>query len=185
MHRTVTTVNTFQTNNIKNMKGIGFENFRVFADKAQFDLAPVTVLTGANSSGKSTIIKGLKLMQNFWQQTDNGYSLKFGEGDHQLGTFDMCLSKYSDNSTIKFTYQTEHEYFLNLHDFVFGKLYIELEFADNKPLNGIIKGLKVMTQDSKVLIAIKKDGKLHSYNYNYKNNNQNSTKFMQEISRMG
>ena len=50
------------------ISGIGFENFRVFKDRYDFELAPITVLTGANSSGKSTVIKALKLLQSFWSQ---------------------------------------------------------------------------------------------------------------------
>ena len=68
------------------INGIGFENFRVFQNRSDFELAPITVLTGGNSSGKSTIIKGLKLMQEFWGQKNFGEDLKFSEGNdsHQL-----------------------------------------------------------------------------------------------------
>lgn len=44
------------------LRGIGFENFRVFEQKVMFDFAPLTVLTGTNSSGKSSIINGIKLI---------------------------------------------------------------------------------------------------------------------------
>lgn len=47
-------------NNI--LKGIGFENFRVFKQQTLLDFAPLTVLTGTNSSGKSSVINGLKLI---------------------------------------------------------------------------------------------------------------------------
>ncbi|KAA6331110.1 hypothetical protein EZS27_020263, partial [termite gut metagenome] len=48
------------------INNISFENFRVFKNKSDFDLAPITILTGANSSGKSSVIKALKLLQNYW-----------------------------------------------------------------------------------------------------------------------
>lgn len=44
------------------LKGIGFENFRVFKQQTLLDFAPLTVLTGTNSSGKSSVINGLKLI---------------------------------------------------------------------------------------------------------------------------
>lgn len=44
------------------LKGIGVENFRVFKDEQYFDFAPITVLTGTNSSGKSSLINLLNLL---------------------------------------------------------------------------------------------------------------------------
>lgn len=41
------------------LKGFGLENFRVFKDYTWFDFAPITILTGPNSSGKSSLIKAL------------------------------------------------------------------------------------------------------------------------------
>jgi AAA15 family ATPase/GTPase len=45
------------------MNGIGFSNFKVFSDKQWFDFKPLTVLTGSNNSGKSSLIHGMKLLQ--------------------------------------------------------------------------------------------------------------------------
>ncbi|HRP57157.1 AAA family ATPase [Agriterribacter sp.] len=44
------------------LRGIGFENFRVFKQQVLFDFAKLTVLTGTNSSGKSSVINGMKLI---------------------------------------------------------------------------------------------------------------------------
>ena len=44
------------------LKGIGVENFRVFKDEQYFDFAPITLLTGTNSSGKSSLINLIKLL---------------------------------------------------------------------------------------------------------------------------
>lgn len=41
---------------------IGFENFRIFDKMQKFEFAPITILTGPNNSGKSTLTKGLKLL---------------------------------------------------------------------------------------------------------------------------
>lgn len=38
------------------LSGIGIENFRVFKEYTEFDFAPLTLLTGANNSGKSSLI---------------------------------------------------------------------------------------------------------------------------------
>lgn len=44
------------------LNGIGFENFKVFKQQQYFDFAPITLLTGTNNSGKSSVINGLRLL---------------------------------------------------------------------------------------------------------------------------
>ena len=42
---------------------LGIKNFRIFDEKgAEIHLRPLTVLTGCNSSGKSSIVKALILL---------------------------------------------------------------------------------------------------------------------------
>lgn len=41
---------------------IGVENFRVFKDKTDFEFAPITILTGKNNSGKSSLNKLLLIL---------------------------------------------------------------------------------------------------------------------------
>ena len=47
------------------LKGIGLENFRVFKDKTWFDFAPITILTGTNNSGKSSLVRAVNLLSNY------------------------------------------------------------------------------------------------------------------------
>jgi AAA15 family ATPase/GTPase len=43
---------------------IGIENFRVFKDYTEFELRPLTLLTGPNNAGKSSLTKLLLLSKN-------------------------------------------------------------------------------------------------------------------------
>lgn len=44
----------------------GLENFRVFKEKQWFTFAPITILTGTNSSGKSSLINAIRMIgENF------------------------------------------------------------------------------------------------------------------------
>lgn len=45
------------------LKQIGIENFKAFADLQEIDLAPITLIYGANSSGKSSIIHSLMVLK--------------------------------------------------------------------------------------------------------------------------
>ena len=45
------------------------KNFRVFGDYDDIiDIAPITILTGCNNSGKSSIVKSLCLLNDFCKQ---------------------------------------------------------------------------------------------------------------------
>lgn len=52
------------------MQRIELDNFRVFGSPAGFDLAPVTVLTGKNNSGKSSLIKAFLVLADYLEQDD-------------------------------------------------------------------------------------------------------------------
>lgn len=49
-----------ESNNLK----FSINNFRVFGKQNNFELAPITILTGPNNSGKSSLVKSLKLLTN-------------------------------------------------------------------------------------------------------------------------
>lgn len=41
------------------LNGIGFENMKVFKEKQWFDFTSITLLTGTNNSGKSSVINAI------------------------------------------------------------------------------------------------------------------------------
>ena len=41
------------------MNGIGFKNMKVFKDRQWFDFKPITLFTGTNNSGKSSVINAM------------------------------------------------------------------------------------------------------------------------------
>jgi len=52
---------------------IGFRWFRSFRDQAEIELAPITLLYGQNSAGKSSVLKSLLfLKQNVGDTSENG-----------------------------------------------------------------------------------------------------------------
>lgn len=97
------------------IKGIGLQNFRIFKDMTNFEFAPITVLTGANNSGKSSVIKALLLL------AENAKKNKFLELDfssqqndlHKLGSFEDVLNKNSESDEITF----EIDFEINLKDY--------------------------------------------------------------------
>ena len=49
---------------------LAINNFRVFSEQQQFYFHPITVLTGKNSSGKSSLIRSIQLMNHFLNESD-------------------------------------------------------------------------------------------------------------------
>jgi predicted ATPase len=105
--------------------GFGLENFRVFEKKQWFDLAPITVFTGTNNSGKSSVNKALILLkENLYRKTmpfdeftvgddsiNNLGSVKHFINNHKKDisfyfgfSFKKNVKKNNDKWTLKLTY---------------------------------------------------------------------------------
>lgn len=142
-------------------------NFRVFDDNgAEFEIAPITILTGCNSSGKSSVIKAMMLLNDYFDQIMidfrkgksinlEDYDLDFINAKHNLGTFDKTVNKFSESSTITITCSM-YSIFLD------SDIDICFEFVKNQAsdLNsGKLKTLKINYQDFNIftLNGLKKD----------------------------
>ena len=93
------------------------KNFRAFGNGgATVKIAPITILTGCNSSGKSSIAKSLLLLDTFLSKVKmaitnksdvdlGGYTLDFNEYPlNLLGRFDKVVNVNSNSKEIEFKY---------------------------------------------------------------------------------
>jgi len=73
---------------------LGLENFRVFKEYTEIECAPITILTGANNSGKSSVIKAIQLLKNNLanNNSDSDLSLSFISGEHNLSNFNDIVN---------------------------------------------------------------------------------------------
>lgn len=99
---------------------ISIKNFRIIGEEDwNLNFAPVTFLTGCNSSGKSSITKAILLMNNFLKDLkDNNYNLIDTPLDFskivKLGNFDEVLnkdSKQKGSTKISFAYSFKNGVF--------------------------------------------------------------------------
>ena len=67
------------------MDRIFFENIRCFATRQEVPLAPLKVLVGENSSGKTTVLALVRLAWDLWL----GRPLDFNEEPFLLGRFTL------------------------------------------------------------------------------------------------
>lgn len=78
---------------MKTIDIIGLKNFRIFDDENGFleEIAPITILTGANNSGKSSIIKFLQMLKDSMSGNEYPFDLNLSTQEHLLGDFDNVL----------------------------------------------------------------------------------------------
>jgi len=82
------------------------ENFKVFREPINLDLAPITILTGKNSAGKSSVIKALLLLSDFLAR-DNQLSLGLLEGNavkHRINKWGNVRNWKSGDAPVRLGY---------------------------------------------------------------------------------
>ena len=104
------------------------ENFKIFKERQEFDIRPITILVGPNGSGKSSLVNALNLINSFQVEP----SLKISQHDNSLipnrdksilkkieiinlerlkrpaSRLEHLLNKYSENNSIVFEFETEY-----------------------------------------------------------------------------
>ena len=88
------------------MNGIGFKNMKVFKEHQWFDFKPITLLTGTNNSGKSSVINAMQMLQeNLSAKTlDELLETEFvlTANQNKYGSIDTFINKQSDDNTFQF-----------------------------------------------------------------------------------
>ncbi len=136
----------------------GVGNFRVFQELEELKLAPITVFTGTNNSGKSSFIKGLLLVRdNIINDSHNNNSffdmekLDFTIGEHKTGDFARSKNISSNKKEISFTLPF---FFDEIADEMTLKLNYVLDNS-NQLKNGKLTLIKVVSERGALLIEIK------------------------------
>ena len=93
------------------------KNFRVFDENGvSLELKPITILTGANSAGKSSIVKAMLILKHFFMQIKNANDIKAPinlfnykidiatEELKSLGNFANTISRGSKSTEVTFEY---------------------------------------------------------------------------------
>lgn len=86
---------------------IALENFKAFGEKQTISLAPLTLIYGQNSAGKSSIIQSLFFMKQSLESGEDGIALKpyMYEGV-DLGSYKELLHNQDVKNKFSFSFQT-------------------------------------------------------------------------------
>src|SRR5690606_27469609 len=145
------------------IKKIGVENFRVFKEYTEFEIRPITLLTGPNNSGKSSFTKLLLLLKNGLNP------LNFEEGQHNLEDFSKILNWDSNNSNLEIA--------LPVNDILGPDLLMHLNYEEGKIVSLSIKNnqdilfsLKIKSEqeagDEDSSFTINRDFQIVNFNIN-------------------
>lgn len=137
------------------------KNFRLFKNPVTIQIKPLTILTGPNNSGKSSVIKALLLFKNAMQGADIGHhnlklpSLLKPMPEIQMGNIKEAINDQSESSRFVYAFH-----------YLFGKagIPIDIEFTINTeysllkfpPENApdpVIESLKIMYDGAAILAA--------------------------------
>ena len=131
------------------------KNFRSFGeDGADFELAPITVLTGCNSAGKSTVVKALLLQEQvskaiIKKDSTNEIGLHISDKELALGTFKKLLNKYASDDKVTISYQV-YSYLLA------EEIKVTLEYIEDKKNvsgNGVLSKIQIEKKDGTIVYS--------------------------------
>lgn len=151
------------------------KNFRVFDENGvSIDLNPISILTGSNSSGKSTIVKALLLLQDFCQQLKadfeedrqlrlENYKMDFHKQPNSiLGSFDLARHRKSRSNTEEkgfndnITLEVEVKSFWLLQNVI---LHLEFGTIERDELNnGYLQAYSIKTLDETIIYQADRSG---------------------------
>ena len=125
------------------LHALELENFKAFGERARIPFAPITLIFGENSAGKSTILQALNLLKQTQESRDTGALLlpRTENGIVDLGSFQEMLFDHDLKRTLSIRVETTVKSIVGtLHvdsgrtiRLPFGKNRIDIEFSFKRP----------------------------------------------------
>ena len=148
-------------------------NFRIFKDNTEFEISPITILTGPNNSGKSTFIRALRLIVESARSSSLLYLLQSSSDTDYLSSDDIFNKVDNEKGTsFEFTLPLSFIKIENNYDGSKEKLNIDcivkLNYITHKSENTpelILNYLFIESNDGSMILKIYQNKKL-IYNEN-------------------
>lgn len=78
-----------------NLEGLGLQNFRTFQIRENLEFAPITLITGANNTGKSSVFKAIQFLVDNFKDGIVSDTLDFKAMKHELGNLERIYNRDS------------------------------------------------------------------------------------------
>ncbi len=151
---------------------ITIKNFRIFNENGvTIDVKPLTILTGCNSSGKSSVVKGISLLSQFVQNIidakDDGRPIRLSDykldftiaPNNLLGNFEQIVNKNAKDRKVTFAYTI---YSSTLSDVIEIELTFGLLECDYL-FNGYLQNITIRNSKNEVLYSSNHGGTTINY----------------------
>ncbi|OXG08609.1 uncharacterized protein DUF3696 [Flavobacterium araucananum] len=76
-----------------NLEGLGLQNFRTFQKKENLEFAPITLITGTNNAGKSSVFKAIQFLVDNFKDGIVLETLDFKAMKHELGNLERIYNR--------------------------------------------------------------------------------------------
>jgi len=110
------------------LKKLTVENFKSFSDSEEIKLAPITLIYGPNSSGKSSLIQSLMLLKQTILTSAPTYPLITSGDAITVGEFSSSIHKHDENRAMEFSISFDQNYDAEEY---FVKNSVKLPFANS------------------------------------------------------
>lgn len=119
------------------LKNIRIQNFKSWKDTGVIELAPVTVLFGNNSSGKSSIGQFLVMLKQTVQQSDRKTVLMLNgtQASVDLGGVSDIMYRHSLSENLEFSYTWDLDKKSEIEGSLSGQKYNKIQFEDAVNVN--------------------------------------------------
>jgi len=137
-----------------NIKSIGLENFRLLKNNS-FDFSDIVILTGANNSGKSTLLKALLLISKSFKKFNLLDYIDLKGNKPNLGSFNNIKTENSEDN--KITISLPFEFWIAQALFV-DDLVIKMTFSNENSKNDYYPELimiQVFDKDNVKILDVK------------------------------
>tara|TARA_Y100000815_G_C13348326_1_gene503043 strand:+ start:5199 stop:8090 length:2892 start_codon:yes stop_codon:yes gene_type:complete len=76
-----------------NLEGLGLQNFRTFKIRENLEFAPITLITGTNNAGKSSVFKAIQFLVHNFKNGIVSETLDFKVMRHELGNLERIINR--------------------------------------------------------------------------------------------
>lgn len=151
-------------------KKLSLENFKGFSLEQVIELKPITLIYGANSSGKSSILQSLLLLKQTLEQSNDKSVTLLSKGKYvDLGNFNEFINKHDINKKLKIKIDLPEINDRFMYRIANGgkkiNVAIEIIFTQNKILE--IEQYNVYLNDENFITLKKTLDNIKTYGYRY------------------
>lgn len=137
------------------LRQLHFTNFKTW-EKADIEFAPITLLFGANSSGKSSLLQFLLLLKQTKETTDRALALDLGGPYISLGTYHDLVFRHDDKLEIEWCLHWKPDKKIRVQD-LSAEPAVDLVESDLVSVGGRIVGSEGPARARELTYAIDND----------------------------